>query len=286
MKIHLLTYTPQPDKAIAASFVNMGIGMDTSALDQLSYEQASDAISEIFKSHLDAPLEFASFNFFWEDIPLFLRAQLVRHRVGWGYAERSLRFYDANLKSPVKDYDWDAMPTIKDEPAKHDTMLKGQSVRALMAGEMQRQLLFYEQLLREGVDQQDARNIIGVWYPTSMQTTCTYRALRMMLAARLSSQAHPFWRKAAQEIKRLVTQVSPVLGDGLIDICALHGRCVWRSKFDRECEDCVKRGMAGKHEHVWDRHTSLGPNTQCNCGVMRPRELTYHEAEEMKEAVL
>ena len=129
MQIKLVTHTPNPEKAIAAAFLNMGIGKDTTSLDQITDEQAADALKEIFKSHLDAPLEFASFNLFWEDIPIFLRAQLVRHRVGWGFAERSLRFYDANLRDPAKDYDWTAMPTIQGKVAKGDTILAGQNLQ-------------------------------------------------------------------------------------------------------------------------------------------------------------
>jgi flavin-dependent thymidylate synthase len=273
MKIHLVEHTPNPAAAIAASFVNMGIGMDVKALNEMTEEQVNDAISEIFKSHLTQPLEFASFNFFWEDLPIFMRAQLVRHRVGWGYAERSLRFYDANLKSVVKDYAWEAMPTIKDRLCEQDTKLKGLNLRDLMENEMARQMEFYDLLLKEGVDQQDARNVIGVWYPTSMQTTCNYRALRDMLASRLSSQAHPFWRKAAQEIKRLVTEVSPVLGAGLTDVCDIAGRCVWNSRFDRDCDDCIARKRKVAHTHQWTRHTTQGDNTQCDCGVLKPVQL-------------
>jgi len=273
MKIHLLTHTPDPAKAVAASFLNMGIGKDTTDLSQIADEQAEDALKEIFKSHLDAPLEFASFNFFWEDIPLFLRAQLVRHRVGWGYGERSMRFYDANLKDPVKDYDWSALPTLfnKDgsEKIAEKTVLKGRSMKEIAETEFSRQMMLYSLLLQEGADQQDARNIIGVWYPTSMQTTCTYRALRGMLADRLSSQAHPFWQDAARQIKKLVTEVSPQLGEALVDSCQLFGRCVWNSRFDRDCDSCIARGLKKVHEHVWSRTTTLGENTQCDCGIMR-----------------
>lgn len=270
MKIHLVTYTPQPEKAIAAAFWNTGIGFDVRKLEDISDAQAQDALSEMFKSHLDGALEFASFNFFWEDIPLFMRAHLVRHRVGWGFAERSLRYYDAAMEEEVDGYDWDAMPSLPDAPGKGGTVLSGNSLRGLMAGEMKRQVRFYELLLKEGVDQQEARNVLGVWYPTNMQTTCTYRALRTMLASRLTSQAHPFWQKAAREIKALVTAVSPLLGAGLVDVCQIAGRCVWHSRFDRDCDDCIKRGKAVAHEHKWTRTTSLGEFTQCDCGVIKP----------------
>lgn len=272
MKIHLITHTPEPLKSVAIPFLNMGIGRDIRSFDDLTKEEAQDSLKEMFKSHLDAPLEFASFNFFWEDIPLFLRAQLVRHRVGWGFAERSLRFYDANLQNPTENYDWDAMPTITDKPFNHE-YFDNRPVRDVVETEMNRQLYLYSKLIEQGVDQQEARNVIGVWYPTSMQTTCSYRALRTMLADRLSSQAHPFWRKAALQIKELVTAVDQDLGDGLIDGCEMDGKCRWRSKFDRDCASCIARGTEKAHEHVWDRDTSFGKNTQCSCGEMNKKLL-------------
>jgi len=272
MKIHLINHTPQPEKTIAAPFLNMGIGFDTTNLDQITDEQAQDAIREIFKSHLMAPLEYASFQFFWEDIPLFMRAQLVRHRIGWTFAERSLRFYDANLRDPVTDYDWDAIPTIDKIGTKSPFI--GVNLKDIMQREMRRQMELYTLFLKEGVDAQDARNVIGVWYPTAMQTNCSYLALRNGMADRLSSQAHPFWQKAARQIKDLVTSVAPALGAGLVDSCELAGRCVWNSRFDRDCAACIERGRKKAHIHLWTRNTTLGKNTQCDCGVMRKLELT------------
>jgi len=269
----MLAHTPNPEKAIAAAFLNMGIGKDFNSLDEITDEQAKDALNEIFKSHLDAPLEFASFNFFWEDIPIFLRAQLVRHRIGWGFAERSLRFFDAKLREKaVANYDWIAMPTVNDKQTKNP-IFGGKTVKEIVKSEMDRQLELYSMLLEEGVDQQDARNIIGVFYPTAMQTTCSYRALRGMLADRLSSQAHPLWQKAAKQIKELVTSVSPTLGAGLVDSCELAGRCVWNSRFDRDCDACIARGLKKAHTHIWNRDTTHGKGTQCDCGILKPNLL-------------
>ena len=165
------------------------------------------------------------------------------------------------------------MPTINNENVFKNEMMGGQKIKDIVEAEMKRQMYLYSALLKENVDQQDARNVIGVWYPTAMQTTCSYRALRAMLADRLSSQAHPFWQKAAKEIKRLVTEIDKDLGDGLIDSCQLHGRCVWRSKYDRDCEGCIKRGWEKSHDHVWEKETTFGKNTQCPCGTLKPFDL-------------
>lgn len=273
MKVYIITHTPEPLKAIAIPFLNMGIGRDIRSFDDITKEEAKDALKEIFKSHLDSPLEFATFNFFLEDIPLFLRAQLVRHRSGFVYAERSLRFFDANLRDPVKDYDMSAMPTIKDKEFVNNPYLKGKNIKQTVKEEMERQMYLYSALLKENVDQQDARNVIGVWYPTAMQISCNYRALRGALADRLSSQAHPLWQFLANQIKKLITEVDKDLGDGLVDSCQLHGRCVWNSRFDRDCDACIERGAKKKHEHIWSRETTYGKNTQCDCGILKPFDL-------------
>jgi flavin-dependent thymidylate synthase len=272
MKIHLVNYTPSPKKAIASFFLNMGIGKSFTSLDQISEEEASDALKEIFKSHLDAPLEAASFQFFWEDIPIFMREQLVRHRVGWSFASRSFRFFDINKSNPIKNYDWDAIPTINRE-AKKEAPFFGKNLKDIMGIEMNHQLEMYNLFLKEGVSSEDARNIIGVWVGTFLQTNCTYRALRAMMADRLSSQAHIFWQKAAKQIKQLITEIDKDLGNGLVDSCEIMGRCVWRSKYDRDCEACIKRGTQTKHEHKWTRDTIIGLNSQCDCGEWKPINL-------------
>jgi len=262
MKIHLISWTNEPLKCIAAALLNMGIGKDTRTLDDITYGESVDALKEIFKSYLDTPLEFASFNFFWEDIPLYLRSELERARVGWSYAERSLRFYQAGDRKPIEKIDWNYFPTIKTEEQKKEFI-------SFITKEMEEYALLKEM----GVETQEARNVIGVWYGTALQTSCTYRALRNTMALRLSSQAHPAWRNAANQIKELVTSVDKHLGEGLIDICQMQGRCVWQSKLDRQCPDCIKRGILPNHEHKFDKPTNNG--MQCNCGILEKEKAFY-----------
>lgn len=249
MKIHLISYTKEPLRSIAAAILNIGIGKDTKSLYEISEKEAINAFQDTIKSFLDSPLEFASFNFFWEDIPLFMRSELERARVGWSYAERSLRFYNAAERNPASKIDWDLFPSVVTEEQKE--------VFRMMAAEQIRE---YQTLqLEENLHTQDARNAIGPWFGTALQTSSTYRALRNTMALRFSSQAHPAWKKAANQIKQLVTEIEPVLGNALTDICDIQGRCVWQSKLDRPCEDCEKRGRAINHIHDFS-------NGQCTCG--------------------
>lgn len=250
MKIHLISYTKNPLKSIAAAILNIGIGRDIASLDEITNEEAESAFKDTCKGFLTSPLEFASFNFFWQDIPIFLLRELIRHRVGWSYAERSLRFFDATKRKPLKGWDWDFVPSIG---------TKGTFLNMQFEAMLEKQLEVYSLLKEQGASTQDARNIIGVWYPTALQTSCSYRALRDALALRLSSQAHPAWRKAAQQIKEQVTLVDSTLGEELRNICDIQNRCVWQSQMDRPCEDCIKIGRGINHIHNFS-------NGQCTCG--------------------
>ncbi len=273
MKIHLVTHTKDPLQAIAIPMINMGIGRSVNSTSEVTEEESLGYFNEVIKSHLPEPLTFASFNFLWKDVPIFILRQLIRSHIGWSFAERSMRFWDPNLKQPVQDYDWKAMPVIESKNSKDESPFFGKPLKEIMTSEMLRQMELYKLLVENGSDQQDARAVIGPWFPTDIQTTCTYMALRHLLSKRLSSQAHPMWQDASKQIKDLVTSVSKPLGDALVDACAIEGRCVWKSRLDRDCEDCIKRGMAEKHEHSYTQETSWGKETQCLCGVLKPANL-------------
>lgn len=259
MKIHLLSYTNEPLKSIAAAILNIGIGRDIKSLNDISREEAESNFKDTLQSWLTSPLEYASFNFFWEDIPLFMRTELERARVGWSYSERSLRFYEANERDPLEKIDMNYFPSVNDSFKKHKFV-------QMMEGNME----WYKHLKEVGLDTQDARNAIGSWFGTALQTSCNYRALRDTMAVRLSSQAHPAWRDAAEQIKKLVSEVDPLLGEGLVDVCELNQRCVWHSKLDRPCEECQSRGRKINHIHNFSLKTKSGA-MQCSCGEMKEK---------------
>ena len=258
MKIHLISYTREPLKSIAAACLNIGIGKDITNLDEITRDEAEAAFKDTISSWLTSPLEFASFSFFWQDIPLFMRTELERARIGWSYAERSMRFFQADERDPSDKIDWDLFPSVKSEDQRK------------VFKDMAHSHMYVYRMLKEkdSMETQDARNAIGSWYGTALQTSCNFRALRDTMAVRLSSQAHPGWQKAANQIKDLVTSVDPVLGAALVDICQIQGRCVWHSKLDRPCDNCSSRGKSEEnHIHNFNLQTKSGV-MQCLCGML------------------
>ena len=195
-----------------------------------------------------------------------MRTELERARVGWSYAERSLRFYQADERNPVEKIDWIHYPSVKtDEQKKSFTDM------------MNRHMEEYKSLQKEnGLETQDARNAIGPWFGTALQTSCNYRSLRDTMAVRLSSQAHPAWQDATRQIKELVTSIDPLLGEGITDICDIQGRCVWHSKLDRPCADCERRGRDSNHSHSYALKTKSGV-LQCSCGELETEMKQKHD---------
>jgi len=256
MKIYLLSYTKDPLKSIASAILSLGIGKGVTNLDNITREEAIDAFKDTCKSKLDSPLEFASFNFYFEDVPIFLLRELIRHRVGCSYAEQSLRFavLDENI---VDKFDPNFVKSV-DTPEKRKEYFE--TLRLITKQ--------YKNLIDMGIEVQDARNVLGVWVPTHITTGFTYRALRDILALRQTSQAHPAWQDAVKQIKNLIEKVDPILNEELKDICLLSGRCTWKSKLDRNCDLCEKRFGEKTHVHKYDLYTWDG-QPQCSCGVLK-----------------
>jgi flavin-dependent thymidylate synthase len=253
MKIWLQSHTSLPLQAIAAAVLSVGVGKGVPDLARLPEKEAIEAFRDACRGELTAPLEFATFNFFWEDVPIFLLRQLIRHRVGTSFAEQSLRFA---LVSPdhVERFAREHVPELNDA--------QWQQFRACL----EEQVAVYSRLIEEdNVPVQVARNLLGVWVPTHITTAFTYRALRDILSLRQTSQAHPAWQDAVTQIKALMAQIHPVLAEELRDICDLTGRCVWLSKLDRPCSACEARGLDANHHHRFTKFTD--GYEYCACGV-------------------
>lgn len=253
--LHLLSHTNEPLKAIAAAIENIGIGSDTTNLDDMTYEAAKDKVADTVKSYLSSPLEYASFNFFVQNVPIFIIREWVRARIGWSYAERSLRFFQLD-ETILEKIDRRFYPSLDDD----------QWVRFLAI--CRQEIGFYLELKeRYGFETQEARNVLGVWVPTQLQVAGNYRAIRDTMGLRLSSQAHPGWQLVAGEIKKRITEVDQFLGENITDICGIQGRCVWHSRLDRPCDDCMRRGREPNHSHSFTLQTKAGTK-QCSCGQL------------------
>jgi len=256
-KIHLISHTSEPLKAISCAILNLGIGKDIIKLSDITKKEAENAFKDTVKSWLTSPLEYASFNFFVQNVPLFIIREWQRARIGWSYAERSMRFYQLN-ESIINKID----------RRFYDSMDDKQWIAFLEI--CKSQIKEYLKMRKQGIKTSDCRCVIGVWLPTQLQVSVNYRALRETMAVRLSAQAHSGWQIVAKEIKKLVAEVEPILGNNLVNVCELNQRCVWQSRMDRVCQDCIGKPWTKEPNHVHD--FSKG---QCSCGEFKPKTKKY-----------
>jgi len=253
MRIDLQTCTEKPLHAIAAAALSIGRGQGARDVRDISDEDAVAAFKDACKGALSSVLEFATFNFFWQDVPIFLLRELYRSRFV-SPAEQSLRFTALDVDI-VDRFDMRYAPSVGENVGAYHELLK-------------MQVMQYKLLLEQGVSVQDARNVLGVWVPTHTTTIISYRALRDILSVRQTSQAHPAWQDAVAQIKALVGAVHSVLAEELRDICDISGRCVWQSKLDRPCSACEARGRVANHVHDY---VLMGDGwAYCECGERKP----------------
>jgi thymidylate synthase ThyX len=93
-----------------------------------------------------------------------------------------------------------------------------------------------KQLKAMGVATEDLRGL----YPTNVTTNIVqaidFNALRHLLRHRLCTQAQQEeWGPVAQQIKKIVTDYDPILGQALQPACSDNGKCDFNTSIDRPC---------------------------------------------------
>ena len=93
MYVKLLTYTPEPERVVAAAARCCYSNDDpTNLFDGLTKEKAEAFIERLMSSGHQTPLEHVSFTFTIDGISRACLAQLTRHRIGVAFSVRSQRY--------------------------------------------------------------------------------------------------------------------------------------------------------------------------------------------------
>ena len=97
LNMTLLNHTPEPEKLIAAA---AKLCYSKSDIEHLYKNQTSEKveafINKLLMLHHESPLEHISFTFGIEGISRSLTHQLVRHRIGCSYSQKSQRYVSEN----------------------------------------------------------------------------------------------------------------------------------------------------------------------------------------------
>ncbi|GAB6085519.1 FAD-dependent thymidylate synthase [Alkaliphilus crotonatoxidans] len=218
LKVTLLTHTPEPEKILAAA---AKLCYSSSNIEELLENQKPETIGNFIEmlaqmGH-ESPFEHISFTFGIEGVSRSLTHQLVRHRIGSSYSQKSQRYVSEG------QFEFVVPPAIKNNPQAHGVFVEAMKQQQ-QAYDQLVDLLFqqhYEKLLAKGVDEkqakskaskqaiEDARFVLPNACETKIVVTMNARALFNFFHHRCCNRAQWEIRALAIEMLKLVRQVAP-----------------------------------------------------------------------------
>lgn len=194
MNIELIAHTPDPELVIANAARTC---YDSQEKD---LESSRKMIKAIVKSGHESCVEHAYATFRLSGISRVLTHELVRHRIGFAYSQRSQRYVKENEPSYVVP---DVL--VDDNTANQKLLL----ARDIFDKAMQNAWDAYSLLLSYGLKPEDARFVLPNACTTEIVVSADFRAWRNFLKLRLSPRAQWEIRKAANIILDKLYEIAP-----------------------------------------------------------------------------
>jgi thymidylate synthase (FAD) len=196
MNVHLIQYTPEPEKTCALAGRLCYSGLSIGDLSKkITLPVIKDILSRIIASGHLSVLEHASFTFAIEGVSRALLAQLTRHRIA-SYSVQSQRY--VKFKGALEHV---LPPRIKADKnmAKEYTAAIGQ-LKSL-----------YDALIEAGIPAEDARYILPQASTTKIILTMNSRELRHFFSLRCCNRAQWEIRDMACRMLLSAVTAAPVL---------------------------------------------------------------------------
>ncbi len=244
MKVHLITYTPDPDKVVAsAARLCYSDKKIEDLLEGMTKEKADSLVSMLADMGHESPFEHVSFTFGIEEISRVLSHQLVRHRLS-SYSQRSQRYvndsnngyftpkaikrdllakeqYDDFIKQAFENYDSVTKSLMEDlledlAKDKYPEFFKEHEKRSKSSNYAYSEFLDefkenfpkdYNRLLK--IAQEDARYVLPNACHTSMIVTMNARTLLNFFSLRCCRRAQDEINELAWEMLKKVKEVAP-----------------------------------------------------------------------------
>lgn len=195
MKVEILAYTPNPEETIARAA--------STCYDSVPKEldKARKMIAAIIKSGHESCIEHSSATFEIDGISRVVTHELVRHRIGFAYSQRSQRYVDEANPSFV----------IPEEIEANDT------AKALFEDAMRYAWEKYKALQDLGFKNEMARYVLPNACCTKIVVTADFRAWRNFLKLRLSKRAQHEIRNLANVLLDKLIEIAPSCFEDLKD---------------------------------------------------------------------
>ena len=226
LKVILLEHTPEPEKLVAAA---ARLCYSPKSADELMENFTPDKVESFVRKLVslghESPMEHVSFTFAIDGISRACSHQLVRHRIGASYSQKSQRYVREN------QFDYVTPPKIAARPelaAKFDrAMADMQSV--------------YQELMQAGVPAEDARFVLPNAASTSFVLTMNVRSLWHFFELRCCTRAQWEIRELANAMLAEVKKVAPLLFEHAGATCDSMGICFEGDMSCGRCQNVIKR---------------------------------------------
>ncbi len=194
MKVKLIRYTPDPERlvAVAARLCYSPVGVED--LDEkLDIESARKLVRFVIKSGHHSTTEHIYFSFGIEGISRALSHQLVRHRIA-SFNQQSQRYVKF-----IENYEYILPDSIKNNKKFSDRFNN-------LVSETHE---FYEEMVNEGIEAEDARYILPNASETKMIVTMNARELMHFFTVRCCNRAQTEIRELATIMLKEAKKVAP-----------------------------------------------------------------------------
>jgi thymidylate synthase (FAD) len=196
LRVILLSYSPDPERAVATAARNCYSPRDIEAIDEnWNSEEVAKMVTRVREAGHLSTFEHTMFTFGVSGVSRALTHQLVRHR-HMSYEQKSQRYIKVKGQ-----FEFVTPPSIAARPeinAKYDALM-GQIAE------------FYEAALAAGTPPEDARFALPNAAETQIVITANARALLDFFTLRTCNNAQWEIRELAFAMLRLVKKVAPVL---------------------------------------------------------------------------
>lgn len=219
MKVDLITYTPNPEKVVAAAAKLCYSKVGTNdILEGLTEEKTENFIEKLASLGHESPIEHVSFSFAVEGVSRVLTHQLVRHRIA-SFSQQSQRYVR------LDSFEYIMPPMIaKDEKAK-EIFTRAMSEDQMHYDALAEQLkgTYYKEYIVEGLSEkrakqlaekkaiEDARFVFPNACETKIIFTMNARTLMHFFKHRCCDRAQWEIRDMADLMLKEVKKVSPTL---------------------------------------------------------------------------
>ncbi len=220
LKVELITCTPEPEKIIASAAKLCYSSSDIESLmKNLSEDQVTKFVEMLGSFGHESPFEHISFTFGIEGVSRSLTHQLVRHRIGSSYSQKSQRYVTEG------SFEYVVPPDIKAIPEAYSLYIEAMEQQQETYDQLA-ELLFekhYEALLKVGKTEkqakasaqklaiEDARFVLPNACETKIIVTMNARALFNFFHHRCCHRAQWEIRELAVEMLKLVRNVAPTV---------------------------------------------------------------------------